>query len=783
MKLNFRQGIVRARTSLGMPDFLEYNLSNNTININITTTPVIVTVAHESVNYLIREATGTSNAWPQLVWKSAWGTQPPTPTYYLYWNISLSTGEITRNYTRAAPIVSSSQPGSPTVDQHWFDTGANLMKYWDGTFWRPCIRVFAGYWSPSLVSLTHFPFGTQVSISNAEPIYPAGFLALGGDLKALRSSSGEFVTTESDVVINEGSFTSPVQLEGLNSDLIASEPIPAWSAVYMTDLGQIGLASGVDANKRAIGLAVKNCLPGDATKVISSGLASNESWAWDLNDGRELFAGLSGQLVQIDPNTDTTTASQKVGMVLSATTILVNLDTYNRNTVVGPTGPAGIDGKTTFNNQSGPGLGQWTGPGDPDPKSIPPSDSIGVDGDFYLGTILDNLNDNFGKIYLFGPKVSGSWDVGLQVTGETGATGPTGPIGMTGPTGPSVTGPTGSSSGLVNWTEGVSTTAPNAFVPAVFFTPNNVASDVDAVISSKGNGALLRQVPDNTPTGGNKRGILAVDLQGTRLNADRVASGIYAVIAGGYNNRASADLATVSGGEENFADGIHSTIAGGVVNEVQGDRAVVSGGTQNSAAGATSVIAGGRENTAEGEFSAIGGGSNNFTDTAHKHSTIPGGMSARSRSTGSFNFSSGGSGNPGDSQLGEYTLTCRVNDDTPTKLFPILGDETHFLEIPQYGYYVFDGLVIAAADWGGSNSFGAWRVEGVVRCAGDSSTVELLSQTVTVIENGDALGLGISVEDQDPVAALVLTFTGTTENSYTVTARIRTAEVIGQVLA
>lgn len=99
------------------------------------------------------------------------------------------------------------------------------------------------------------------------------------------------------------------------------------------------------------------------------------------------------------------------------------------STVPGPQGPAGPQGP-----QGPQGL-----PGNGDPGSVwytgsgVPSNSLGVDSDFYL-------NGSNGDVY---KKASGSWGSPVaNIKGPQGIQGPAGPTGPTGPAGP--TGPTGS---------------------------------------------------------------------------------------------------------------------------------------------------------------------------------------------------------------------------------------------------------------------------------------------------------------------------------------------------
>jgi hypothetical protein len=162
--------------------------------------------------------------------------------------------------------------------------------------------------------------------------------------------------------------------------------------------------------------------------------------------------------------------------------------------------------------------------------------------------------------------------------------------------------------GLTNWAEAVSTSAPNATVPAVSFTVNNAATNADAVVASKGNGARIANIPDNATSGGNKRGTRAVDWQSQRTSATQVASGANAVISGGNGNTAAGQQAVVGGGGSNSASGANSTVPGGVSNIASATQSTVGGGWTNQASGVLSTISGGFANQATGERSWIPGG-------------------------------------------------------------------------------------------------------------------------------------------------------------------------------
>ena len=102
-------------------------------------------------------------------------------------------------------------------------------------------------------------------------------------------------------------------------------------------------------------------------------------------------------------------------------------------------------------------------------------------------------------------------------------------------------------------------------------------ANVTLVVAPSGAGALTTSIPDGTATGGNNRGLNAVDLQRSRTVATQVASGNFSVIGGGQNNLASGTSSTVGGGTGNTASGDFSTIPGGLANVASGLNSFASG--------------------------------------------------------------------------------------------------------------------------------------------------------------------------------------------------------------
>lgn len=157
--------------------------------------------------------------------------------------------------------------------------------------------------------------------------------------------------------------------------------------------------------------------------------------------------------------------------------------------------------------------------------------------------------------------------------------------------------------GITGFTSQISTAAPNATTNVSQLLVAVTTTNGDIALEPKGNGAILAQIPTSTTAGGDKRGTYAVDWQRTRsTNSARVASGAYAVIGGGNNNRASNN---------------YDVVAGGLGNQASGSGCFIGGGDSHTASGSSSSIQGGQGNTASGQYSSVSGGQTNVAANAH----------------------------------------------------------------------------------------------------------------------------------------------------------------------
>jgi hypothetical protein len=210
--------------------------------------------------------------------------------------------------------------------------------------------------------------------------------------------------------------------------------------------------------------------------------------------------------------------------------------------------------------------------------------------------------------------------------------------------------------GVAGFTGSQNTAVPNNTTNASRLLADATAADADIVISPKGIGAVLANLPDNTVTGGNKRGRNAVDLQTWRAANTDVASGENAVLSGGRDNRASATNSVVCGGRLNSVTGSESTITGGYNNSVTASGATAIGrghtvsgsdsvcaGSFNFATAQYATCIGGNSNTASGQAAGTLAGQN--IEARAQGSSITGGNNMRVESNANYSSIGGGQGN------------------------------------------------------------------------------------------------------------------------------------------
>lgn len=122
--------------------------------------------------------------------------------------------------------------------------------------------------------------------------------------------------------------------------------------------------------------------------------------------------------------------------------------------------------------------------------------------------------------------------------------------------------------------------------------------------------------PDGTATGGNPRGVQAVDLQTSRIASYQAATGPYAAILGGINNSAQSTATVQVGGQGNANAGYFGFGGGGQANQISGFGGVLVGGTFNIETGTFGVVLGGSYATDRGRYGTLAYASGDFSGGA-----------------------------------------------------------------------------------------------------------------------------------------------------------------------
>jgi hypothetical protein len=320
-KLNFRQGLVRYQTDVSdNPAFLIQNGSY--VDLNVSPDPTVFTIAHFDQDYLFAENEYVAEAW---------GPFSVGPNHYLYWDVNLTTGELTRGFTTVAPTYGPTPP-SPLPGYHWFDTTSTVMKVWSGSNWVEKLRVFAAIVGSGAPSITYpYELGeSQVGLDNT-PAW-AGYPLFDGTTpvqRFRRDRRGVFVHTETPLSSPWTRLTN-FKIEATIMQARATEHIPMHYAVSYQGPNKIGLASSgpqssplINSARPAIGIAAEDMYTGEERAFITKGYVSNEQWNWTEPSGTYIFVGLGGVLTTAPPQY---WSIQRIGNIVDSNTIYLNVE-------------------------------------------------------------------------------------------------------------------------------------------------------------------------------------------------------------------------------------------------------------------------------------------------------------------------------------------------------------------------------------------------------------------------------------------------------------------------
>ena len=315
MRIPFRQGVfIFQQDSSLTPIHIRKNPDALYLDVAISPKSIIGSICDGTSNYLFSEVVSVSRAW---------GPFTPNTTQYFYWDIDKLTGELTRGITNFEPIYSPHAPLTPQVDQHWFDKSTSKMKVWTGIKWQDKLRLFAGFYQSS-GSVNLF-----VNSTTAGPEYvsesDAGYILRDYDGRPIRLSSGEFLTTDTDIKVSAYLSQAVTKPSPQFLDVSAAEYIPRFSIVALSAPNKIVLASSNPLDyKKPVGIVTVDLIPGEVTSMIFEGVVINPLWNFS-NDvlGEPLFCDPTGKLTLSRPITE---ISFRVGTVLGPNIVRVLIE-------------------------------------------------------------------------------------------------------------------------------------------------------------------------------------------------------------------------------------------------------------------------------------------------------------------------------------------------------------------------------------------------------------------------------------------------------------------------
>jgi len=243
------------------------------------------------------------------------------------------------------------------------------------------------------------------------------------------------------------------------------------------------------------------------------------------------------------------------------------------------------------------------------------------------------------------------------------------------------------------------------------------------VLTPKGNGALVAgPKPDGTVTGGNARGIYAVDLQIARGLSTKIASGPYAFTVGIDN--LAANFHSIALGYNNLATGVASTALGAF----------------NSASGNGSFAAGTFSSSSGGNVASASG------------TSCPGGFRAQADRYGQFAYANGSFSAAGDAQRERFVLRCKTTTNTGVEM--ALDGATTYLGIPS-GKVISMTINISGIKSDGTAVAHYVRQYAVKNVSGTSTQV----YAPVTIGSDNAAGtiIALSVSDADDTLRILVT--------------------------
>lgn len=286
MLLHFRQGIVESQ----IPTFLQVTYPH--VDLIVTDTNCTISFASGTKDYLFTEQQSVEKAWgPLYLGIDQW----------LYWDLDIRTGNRTFGITKVAPINSPTQPPSPMMDQHWFNTSTNEMKVWTGSAWVKRIRAFACKLAQGKIPVSvsaNAPLFAGTQIGNNTTTYSGHILYDATTGNAIRDAVGNFMTTEDNLSTKTISL-SQVKVASIIIEGVAQQNMAAHTIVRFTEFGKIEHADQFTADQQIrFGIIEQSVVVGQTVNVVTDGMISSESFDFaSVGVNALLYCDASGQIV------------------------------------------------------------------------------------------------------------------------------------------------------------------------------------------------------------------------------------------------------------------------------------------------------------------------------------------------------------------------------------------------------------------------------------------------------------------------------------------------------
>ena len=208
-------------------------------------------------------------------------------------------------------------------------------------------------------------------------------------------------------------------------------------------------------------------------------------------------------------------------------------------------------------------------------------------------------------------------------------------------------------------------------------------------------------------------------------------SGNWSFVGGGQNNRAMGSWSSVTAGRDNTiaSSATYATIGGGITNQVGANNGTISGGSSNIVTAQGGTVSGGQSNRAMQTFATVSGGQNNIA--SGQGSVTVGGMN--NKSTSQYSIVSGGSNNEAN---GNHAIVSGgMNNDANAEFSSIAGGSENIIASSARSSFIS----------GGSNN----KIN-----SGMNSGIMGSNNTITSSNNSFTMGTGNSISNASNAMAI-----------------------------